>query len=524
MKRPSSATIGGATAVERAAPRSVRALLERQALERPDATYAICPETGRELSFGRLARASLSLAALLASQGLAAGDRVGLFLPNGLQALRLFVGTMAAGCVATPLSLLAQPQQLAYVLEHSDCRVVFVAPGQRATLEDALARIGRHIAVVVVDPDDDAVPGEDAAAAGAVWPLTEPLRDGEALMMYTSGTTGRPKGAVLSQRNVLAGARFVSDAHELGPADRVLAVLPLYHINAQIVTALAPLLHGGSLVLPRRFSVGAFWGLAEEYRCTWLNVVPTMIAYLLDAPDRTTAPAGVRFCRSASAPLAPELHRAFEARFGIGVIETMGLTETAAPVFSNPLDPARRRIGSPGRAFGCEARVVDPATGRPVRDGVPGEIQIRGDNVMLGYYKAPDETAKGLGDDGWLRTGDLGYRDADGFYFITGRLKELIIKGGENIAPREIDEALLRHPGVLEAAAVGVPDPAYGQEIEAAVVLRPGASSSEAELQGFCRVELGPFKTPRAIRIVQALPKGPSGKVQRLKLLDGVTA
>lgn len=523
MKRPSSATTGGATVVEWAAPRSVRALLERQAQERPDATYAICPETGRELSFGRLARASLSLAAFLASQGLAAGDRVGLFLPNGLQALRLFVGTMAAGCVATPLSLLAQPQQLAYVLEHSDCRVVFVAPAQLATLEDALARIGRHIAVVV-DPDDDVVADEETASADAMWPLPEPRRDGEALMMYASGTTGRPKGVVLSQRNVLAGARFVSDAHELGSADRVLAVLPLYHINAQIVTALAPLLHGGSLVLPRRFSVGAFWGLAEEYRCTWLNVVPTMIAYLLDAPDRTTAPAALRFCRSASAPLAPELHCAFEARFGISVIETMGLTETAAPVFSNPLDPARRRIGSPGQAFGCEARVVDPASGRPVRDGVPGEIQIRGDNVMLGYYKAPDETAKSLGDDGWLRTGDLGYRDADGFYFITGRLKELIIKGGENIAPREIDEALLRHPAVLEAAAVGVPDPAYGQEIEAAVVLRPGAASGEAELRVFCRVELGPFKTPRAIRIVEALPKGPSGKVQRLKLLDGVTA
>jgi long-chain acyl-CoA synthetase len=302
----------------------------------------------------------------------------------------------------------------------------------------------------------------------------------------------------------------------------VLGTLPLYHINGQIVQATATLIHGGALVMPHRFSASAFWRIAAEHRCTWINVVPTIISYLLAAPDPREAGidlARIRFCRSASAPLPPEHHRAFEAKFGIGVIETMGLTETAAPCFTNPLDPAKRKVGSPGRAFGNEAKVID-ADGRTAPAGTAGEIMVRGPNVMKGYYKAPEATAKALEPDGWLHTGDLGYMDEDGFVFVTGRLKELIIKGGENIAPREIDEALLRHPAVLEAAAVGMPDVHYGQEILACVVLRPGALASEDDLRAFCRTELGPYKTPKVIRLVADLPKGPSGKVQRLKLLE----
>ena len=304
-------------------------------------------------------------------------------------------------------------------------------------------------------------------------------------MMYTSGTTGVPKGVVLANRSVIAGGQFVSEAHALTAADRVLAVLPLYHINAQIVTATAPLVHGGGLVLTHRFSVSNFWELVNYYRCTWLNVVPTIISYLLNGPDPFVEgldTSRVRFCRSASAPLPPSQHRAFEA-------------------------------------FGNEAKVVD-AEGNTLPPGTPGEIMVRGANVMKGYYKAPEETAKALTSDGWLHTGDLAYVDTDGFFFITGRIKELIIKGGENIAPREIDEALLKHRAVLEAAAVGIPDEHYGQEIVACVVLKPGEPCSEEELREFCRQELGPYKTPKTFRFLSELPKGPSGKVQRLKLLQ----
>jgi long-chain acyl-CoA synthetase len=276
-------------------------------------------------------------------------------------------------------------------------------------------------------------------------------------------------------------------------------------------------------VLPHRFSSSQWWPIVERHRPTWLNLVPTIVAYLLNGPDLTpaqrAAAARVKFARSASAPLSPEQQRAFEARFGIGVVEAMGLTESASIAFCNPVEPERRRVGSPGLPLGVEARVVD-REGRALADGERGEIEIRGPSVMIGYYKSPEQTAGAL-HDGWLATGDLGYRDADGFYYITGRLKELIIKGGENIAPREIDEALLRHPSVLEAAAVGVPDAAYGQEILACVVVKPGASLTRDEVVAHCLRELGRYKSPRHVRFVDELPKGPSGKVQRMKLADG---
>ena len=500
-----------------AVPRTVRTWVDRRAAETPGATYLIAPETGRTLAFGELQAASRRLAAFLAQRGARPGERIALLMPNGFQTCRLFIGVMYAGYCVTPVNLLAQPSQLAYVLDHCDARIVFVSPDQVGRLQEAMKDVARPLEVIVCDPD--AAEFIDAAGAEALPPVVEAT---DALMMYTSGTTGKPKGVVLANRAVIAGGEYVSRAHELTPADRVMAVLPLYHINAQIVTATAPLVHGGSLVLPRKFSASNFWETVAEQRCTWINVVPTIIAYLLNGETPQAKGldiSSVRFCRSASAPLAPAHHRAFEAKFEIGIIETMGLTETAAPCFSNPLDPARRKIGSPGQAFGNEAKIID-ASGRALPPGRTGEIMVRGDNVMSGYYKNPEETAKALQADGWLHTGDLGHMDADGFVFVTGRLKELIIKGGENIAPREIDEALLKHPALLEAAAVGVPDEAYGQEIVACVVTRPGQSCSVDELREYCRGALGNYKTPKEFRFVDDLPKGPSGKVQRLKLLE----
>jgi long-chain acyl-CoA synthetase len=338
--------------------------------------------------------------------------------------------------------------------------------------------------------------------------------------MYTSGTTGKPKGVMLTQANLAANAHAISAEHRLTPRDRVTAVLPLYHINAFAVTMLAPLAHGGSLAMPPRFSASRFWDLAIRHRCTWLNMVPTMVSYLLEgeAPPRE-AIGHVRFCRTASAPLPPEHLRAFEEKFGIAVIETMGLTETVAPAFSNPYERDRRRAGSVGHPSGCEARIVDDE-GVELPDGTPGEIAIRGPQVMPGYYKNAAATAAAFFPDGWFRSGDVGVRDAEGYFFVTGRIKELIIKGGENIAPREIDEVLLRHPAVLDAAAVGMPDRHYGQEILACVIRRAGGACSEEELRAFCVEHLGAFKAPKEIRFVEELPRGPSGKVQRLKLLD----
>lgn len=487
--------------------------------QQPDRTFLIAPETGRKLSYRELDWQARLLARWLRAAGLEPGDKVGLYLHNGYQTALLFLGAMLGGYVVAPLNLLSQRSQLAYVIGHCDCKVLFTSREYERPLAAALAEVRRPVQVVGIDPDatdlflEKKLPPEAPAHLRPSQP---------AILMYTSGTTGTPKGALLSHANLIAAARSVAEWHGLTPQDRCLSSLPLYHINGQVIATVTPFLSGGSLIAPHRFSVSTWWDTAEKHEATWINLVPTIIAYLLNAaePGRSYRFPRIRFGRSASAPLPPEQHRAFEQTFGIPVIEAMGMTETSSVVFCNPQEAGKRKYGSPGVPCGCEAKVLEVSTGRALADGEAGEICLRGPNVMHSYYKSPEQTAKAFDEEGWLRTGDLGYRDADGYYFVTGRLKELIIKGGENIAPREIDEALLRHPAVLEAASVGIPDPNYGQDIRACIVLKPGAKASTAELRAFCLRELGRYKTPREFRFVAELPKGPSGKIQRLKLLE----
>jgi long-chain acyl-CoA synthetase len=514
------------------APATVRELVDAQAALRPQAPYALAAQGAARLSFAELAQACRDVAALLPRHGSRPGDTVSLVMPNGLMTLQLLLGAMHGGWCVNPVNLLAQPEQMRYVLAHSDCTLVIASPPWEAAVRAALEGVDRNVAVLVIDADatwDQVASISVIPAKAGIHELAQTVDaglrrhdgiapDSVALLMYTSGTTGQPKGVMLTHTNLAANAFAISNEHALTPQDRVLAVLPLYHINAFAVTMLAPLAHGGSLVMAPKFSATAFWAQATEHACTWINVVPTMISYLLEgeAPPRELT-ARLRFCRSASAALPPDHLRAFEAKFGIGIIETMGLTETVAPAFSNPRNEAQRKLGSVGLASGCEARVID-ANLAPVPDEQTGEIAIRGPNVMLGYYKNEAATRATFTADGWLRTGDLGHRDADGFFFVTGRIKELIIKGGENIAPREIDEALLRHPAVLDAAAVGIPDRHFGQDIMACVVLRDGHHVDEESLREFCIAQLGRYKTPKLFRFVNDLPRGPSGKVQRLKL------
>jgi acyl-CoA synthetase (AMP-forming)/AMP-acid ligase II len=498
---------------------TVRALVAQQARTQPQALYALATETADRIDYAGLEQQCQRVATLLIAQGTQPGDTVSLVMANGLNTLRLLLGALHGGWCVNPVNLLSSAEQMRYVLEHSDCKLVIASPDWADAVRAVIATLARPVALLVCSADFDAA-HDPLPEKATVTP--DPTADAMALLMYTSGTTGVPKGVVLTQANLAANAHNISREHGLAPHDRVLAVLPLYHINAFAVTMLAPLAHGGSLAMPPKFSAGSFWQQATGSSCTWINVVPTMISYLLEG---TTPPLeslrGIRFCRSASAALPPAHLQAFETRFGIGVIETMGLTETVAPAFSNPLEPAQRKLGSVGRASGCEACVIDAAL-QPVPDGSTGEIVIRGPQVMRGYYKNEAATQASFTPDGWLRTGDLGHRDADGFFFVTGRIKELIIKGGENIAPREIDEVLLRHPAVLDAAATGIPDTHYGQEIMVCIVLREGQAADEATLRDFCTTHLGRYKTPKVFHFVRDLPRGPSGKVQRLKLLDWV--
>lgn len=497
---------------------TIRSIIDERAKQEPNNVYLVAPDAGLKLTYGQLRDDSINFGQHLMKLGLHKGDKISFMLGNGYQTTKIFLGTMYAGLVISPINLMSQPSQLEYVLDHSDTKLVFFTEDQKKKLETAASKIKQGIELILIDTDAETIfSANDDISSYALPEITE---GDDALLLYTSGTTGLPKGVVLSHKNMVAGGQYTALAHGLTAEDRALCSLPLYHINGEVVTAVTPLVSGGSVVMPHRFSISNFWELISEYACTWFSVVPTIISYLTNATDlegKDLTVDQLRFGRSASSALPPSLHKAFEKKFRVSIVETMGLTETAAPVFSNPMDPSKRKYGSPGQAVGNIAKIID-AEGNELPRGMPGEIMIKGDNVMKGYYKAPDITAKTLEPDGWLHTGDIGYIDEDGFAFVTGRLKELIIKGGENIAPREIDEVLYQHPAVLDAAAVGIPDDNYGQEILACVALKPGFTTTEEELRNHCLEHLGKFKTPRLIKFLDELPKGPSGKIQRLKL------
>ena len=486
-----------------------------RARARDAAAFAFAPAADAPLTHAELAARAADLEATYEAAGIEPGGIVAFMLPNGLSAVTLFIGTMAAGRIVLPLNLLSQDSQLDHVLGHAQPRCIFASDELAARVEAAARRAGVACKVFVTAVNE--LPVERSGRALRA----RPVEDDPAMLMYTSGTTGMPKGVLLTHANMLHAGRAVASHQSLGRDDRVLSSLPLYHINGQCIATVSTFVSGGSVVLPERFSTSQWWSLVERFRPTWLNLVPTIVAYLLNGPQLTPlqreAAAGIGYARSASAPLPPDQQRAFESRFGIGLVEAMGLTECASVAFCNPMEARARKLGSAGQPLCIEARVVD-SQGRELRDGESGEIQVRGPNLMRGYYRSGEGAASALTPDGWFPTGDLGFRDADGFYFITGRLKELIIKGGENIAPREIDEALLKHAAVLEAAAVGVPDRDYGQEILACVVVKPDCEADETALREHCLRELGRYKTPRYFRFVSELPKGPSGKVQRMKL------
>ncbi|MCY4317130.1 MAG: AMP-binding protein [Roseovarius sp.] len=468
-------------------------------------TAIIFPETGFHLKWGSLRKGAIEFASLLASLGVKKSESVAIMAPNGLESVTAFFGAAYGGYRATMINLAAGRDAISYALEHSEARFCHVHADCLEPFSEAN------------DSGVKALPPE-GVDTGVVPEIPSP--EDHALLMYTSGTTGRPKGVVHTHQSLLAGGWTSAMAHDLSTNDRGLCVLPIYHINGLCVTLMGSLVSGGSLIMPARFSASRFWNQSCKYKATWFSAVPTIISHLLhgDAAPDEMCRKRFRFGRSASSALALETQNAFERRFSIPIVETMGLTETAAQILSNPLPPGRRKMGSPGRAFGCEVEIQDDDGGRVLRDR-EGEIAVRGPNVMLEYLKDPGATVKAFRN-GWFRTGDLARMDGDGYVFVTGRLKELIIKGGENIAPREIDEVLYSHPDVIEAAAFARKCPRYGETVEAAVRVRPDSKVGPAELSELCAKRLGSFKTPDKIHFFSELPKGPSGKIQRLKLAD----
>ncbi|HET7691284.1 MAG TPA: long-chain fatty acid--CoA ligase [Nocardioidaceae bacterium] len=446
------------------------------------------------MTYAELDRLSSQVAGLLTARGVVPGDRVALMLPNVLEFAPAYYGILRVGGVVVPMNPLLKGREVDYYLSDSGAELLLDL--------ETLAEVTEHAGVTDVvdrDPQDTAV------------------------LLYTSGTTGHPKGAELTHANLLRNVGVSQDdLLRLEPTDVVFGGLPLFHSFGQTVTLNTTMAAGASLVLLPRFDPQAALDLLSEHQATVFAGVPTMYSAMLAVPEAPELPA-LRVCVSGGAALPVEVLHRFEEKFGCAVLEGYGLSETS-PVASFNQPDQKRKPGSIGTPVtGVEMQVVD-ADGVPVKDGEVGEIAIRGHNVMKGYWNKPEATAEVLDADGWFRTGDIGRRDEDGYFFIVDRKKELIIRGGFNVYPREIEEVLYEHPAVAEAAVIGVPHAELGEEVGAAVALKPGAVATVDELREHVKAQVAPYKYPRVVWLVDALPKGATGKIQKREIVPPVVA
>ena len=489
-------------------------LLDRPALlapGRPALTYA---ELGLHVS---------ALVDALATAGLARPARVVTMLPAGPEPAAAFLGVTAVAACA-PLNPELGPAELDFLLEDLAPAAIVIAADLHTPARDVAVRLRVPVVELTVGREHPAGRFEldlsQLPNAGAAPP--PPLRtDDVALVLHTSGTTGRPKMVPLTHGNLRASAAHVAATLQLEPDDRCLNVMPLFHIHGLVTALLASLHAGASIVCTPGFRADAVLGWIREFGPTWYTAVPTIHHAMLDAargtdPSSTAWP--FRLIRSSSAALPPRLMTELEGVFRAPVVEAYGMTEAAHQMTSNPLPPGARKPGTVGPAAGPEVAIMGD-DGRLLTEGVEGEIVIRGPNVMAGYADAPEANDAAFSD-GWFRTGDLGVLDRDGYLVITGRRKELINRGGEKIAPREVDDALLGHPDVTQAVTFAVPHPRLGEDVAAAVVLTSGSGVTKGELRQAVAARLAPFKVPRQIVVVDELPKSATGKVQRIGLAE----
>ena len=461
------------------------------------------------LTYDGFREAAAGVAAGLRARGVQPGDRVGMVLPNVLSFPVVFYGALIAGAAVVPMNPLLKAREVEYYLRDSGARLVVALDAVADAATEAAAAVG--VDAVTVGPVD---PGAtlDGSGSGDLEPRED--RDA-AVILYTSGTTGPPKGAELTHANLRGNARTTQETLLEGtPEDVVMGCLPLFHVFGLTCALNAGVLAGSCLTLLPRFDGAKALEIIERDRVTVFEGVPTMFTAMLHSPDRDRHDvSSLRLCVSGGSAMPVEVMRGFEKAFGCIVLEGYGLSETS-PVASFNHPHAERKPGTIGTPIrGVEMRLVDDE-GRDVATGDVGEIAIRGENVMKGYWNRPEETAKAI-PDGWFRTGDLARQDEDGYFAIVDRKKEMIIRGGYNVYPREIEEALYEHPAVAEAACVGTPHPDLGEEVVAAVALKPGTQADPSELQAWVKERVAAYKYPRHVWLVEALPKGPTGKILR---------
>jgi acyl-CoA synthetase (AMP-forming)/AMP-acid ligase II/acyl carrier protein len=456
--------------------------------------------------------------AALSGFGLGREDRVALVLPNGPEAASAFLG-IAAGAVCAPLNPDYRSEEFQFYLSDLGVKALVVEAGSDSPARPVAGSLG--IEVIELGTSWSAPAGAfSLAGRNGRSAASGPAAGGDlALLLHTSGTTSRPKLVPLLHRNLCASADNIARMLRLSPDDCCLSVMPLFHIHGLVAALLSSLAAGGSVVCAGGFSAPGFFSSLSMFRPTWYTAVPTMHqAVLAEADAGAIAGHRLRFIRSSSAALPVQVMSQLEALFGVPVIEAYGMTEAAHQMASNPLPPSPRKPRSVGPAAGPEIAIAD-AAGALLPPGQNGEVVIRGPNVTPGYENNASANRASF-TDGWFRTGDQGYLDADGYLFLTGRLKEVINRGGEKISPREIDEVLLEHPAVAQAVAFAVPHPTLGEDLAAAVVLREAAAADAQALRAFLFARLTDAKVPSQVVIVSAIPKGPTGKLQRIGLAE----
>jgi long-chain acyl-CoA synthetase len=468
---------------------------------------------GFELTYAALDDASARVAGMLHAAGVGKGDRVGLMLPNIPYFPIVYYGILRLGASVVPMNVLLKRREVAFYLGDSQASAVFAwhefADAAQAGADDA------GVACTLVAPGEF----EQLLEAGEARPeLAEVEGEEVAVILYTSGTTGTPKGAELTHANLSANVKAANGLFNLGPDAVTLGALPLFHSFGQTCAMNATIIGGGCLTLIPRFAPDKALEIIQRDRVTVFEGVPTMYAGMLNLPDRDSYDtSSLQVCASGGAAMPVELMRGFEAAFDCKILEGYGLSETS-PIASFNHPDKERKPGSIGTPIdGVEMRIVGD-DGEELPTGEVGEIVIRGHNVMKGYWRKPEATAEAIDADGWFHSGDMARVDEDGYFFIVDRKKDMIIRGGYNVYPREIEEVLYEHPAVREAAVVGMPHDELGEEVGAAVALKEGATATEAELRDFVKEQVAAYKYPRRIWIVDELPKGPTGKILKREI------
>ncbi|MEZ4332389.1 MAG: long-chain fatty acid--CoA ligase [Myxococcota bacterium] len=492
-------------------------ILNATTSEIPDAS-ALCAGD-RVLTYRELDRAARGVATRLRERGIAPGDKVALLVPNVPEFTIAYFGILYAGATVVPINVLAAAPEVTYFLQDAEARMLIVHPLFEQVGRAGAAPLAASVVLATSESGEDTL--ADFAAADPIDHPHPTAPQDTAVVLYTSGTTGKPKGAELTHSNLFLNCTVVVP-RLLPPSDaphRALATLPLFHSFGQTVIQNGMIAHGGSLTLLPRFEAEQAFQLIERDRLSIFAGVPTMyFALLHHRGDRAYDVSSLRVCLTGGAPMPVDVLYAFEEKFNVAVLEGYGLSETS-PVASFNVPSKPRKPGSIGHpVWGVELSVMNDADQR-LPDGEHGEICIRGHNVMKGYLNRPDANKEALRG-GWFHSGDIGYRDTDGCYWIVDRKKDMILRGGFNVYPREVEEVLYQHEAVVEAAVIGVPHERHGEEIKAVVALRPDAKVSTEELQGFCKDRLAAYKYPRIIEIRTSLPKGPTGKILKRELRD----